>query len=51
MVVQAEQLCEDWRHKTVSKDDVLTQDTAASLEADNLSRPNWGCKFGENRAS
>ena len=50
VIVDAEHLCRDWRHKTVSKKDVLTQETAADLEADNLSRPNWGCKYGENRA-
>ena len=50
VIVTADQLCADWRHKTVSKHDKLTQDTAAAIEADNKSRPNWGCQYGENRA-
>lgn len=50
MVVQAEQLCKDWRHQTVSKDDKITQDTAAGMEASNKSRPNWGCAEGRDEA-
>lgn len=50
MIVTAEELCRDWRHQTVSKNDRLTQETAEQIEANNLSRPNWGCKLGENRA-
>lgn len=43
-------LCRDWRHMTVSKDDRMTEETASQIEASNLSRPNWGCKFGANSA-
>lgn len=50
MIVTADELCRDWQHQTVSKDDKLTQGTAEQIEANNLSRPAWGCKQGENRA-
>lgn len=50
MLVTADELCKDWRNMTVSKKDVLTQETAEQIEASNLSRVNWGCKLGENRA-
>lgn len=50
MIVTADELCKDWRNMTVSKKDVLTQETAEQIEASNLSRVNWGCKLGENRA-
>lgn len=49
VVATAEQLCQDWRHQTVSKDDKLTQGTAEQIEASNKSRPAWGCQYGENR--
>lgn len=49
-VVTADALCKDWRHKTISKDDRLTDATAAQIEADNKSRPNWGCSYGKNEA-
>lgn len=48
--VNSAELCQDWQHKTVSKDDKLTQGTAASIEADNKSRPAWGCLYGQNKA-
>lgn len=50
LVVTVEELCKDWRHKTVSKQDRLTEQTASDLEADNKSRPNWGCEYGANKA-
>ncbi len=50
LVVTADALCKDWRHKTVSKNDKLTDQTASNIEADNLSRPNWGCEYGQNRS-
>lgn len=50
IVVTAEELCKDWRHQTVSKDDRLTDRTAAQIEASNESRPNWGCAPGKNKA-
>lgn len=50
-VVTAGELCQDWRHKTVSKDDKLTEKTASDLEADNKSRPAWGCAYGKNEAA
>jgi outer membrane biogenesis lipoprotein LolB len=49
-VVTADELCQDWQHKTVSKNDKLTQDTAAGIEADNKRRPAWGCAYGKNEA-
>jgi hypothetical protein len=49
-VVTAEELCRDWQHQTVSKHDTLTDKTASQIEANNKSRPNWGCQPGENRA-
>lgn len=52
MIVTAEQLCKDWRDIKVSKaDKKITEETAQQIEANNLSRPAWGCKLGENRAS
>lgn len=51
MIVTAEQLCKDWRDIKVSKQDKgITETTAQQIEANNLSRPAWGCKPGENRA-
>lgn len=50
-VIATDELCRDWRHQDVSKHDTLTQETAQQIEANNLSRPAWGCKLGENRAS
>lgn len=50
MIVTADELCRDWRHSTISKNDVLTQETAEQIEASNNSRPAWGCQPGENRA-
>lgn len=50
MIVTADELCKDWRHGTVSKNDKLTQETAEHIEGSNKSRPNWGCEPGENRA-
>lgn len=49
-VVTADELCKDWQHQTVSKDDKLTQGTAEQIEAGNKSRPAWGCEYGQNRA-
>lgn len=48
VIADATALCEDWRHQTVSKKDVLTDDTAAGIEASNKSRPNWGCEYGKD---
>lgn len=50
IVATADELCQDWRHKTVSKNDVLTEKTASDLEGDNEARVNWGCKPGHNTA-
>lgn len=49
-VVTVEEMCRDWRHMTVSKKDVLTEETASGIEAGNKSRPAWGCQFGKNEA-
>jgi len=40
-------LCRSWRHQTVSKNDVLTDETASQIEASNKSRPAWGCTYGK----
>lgn len=50
VVVTAEALCKDWGHQTISKADKLSDETASQIEANNKSRPNWGCEYGENRA-
>lgn len=50
-VIATDELCRDWRAMTVSKKDVLTQETAEQIEASNGSRVNWGCAVGQNRAS
>lgn len=50
VVVTADELCRDWQHQTVSKDDKLTQGTAEQIEGSNKSRPAWGCEYGQNRA-
>lgn len=50
-IVSAPELCRDWQHQTVSRNDRMTEATAAQIEASNKSRPAWGCKFGENRSN
>jgi hypothetical protein len=50
VVVTAEELCKSWRHQTVSKDDKITNDTAAVAEGNNKSRPEWGCEYGADKA-
>lgn len=50
VVVTADQLCQSWKHQTVSKDDKVTNDTAAIAEGNNKSRPEWGCEYGKNKA-
>lgn len=50
VIVTADELCKDWQHQTVSKDDKFTQGTAEQIEAGNKSRPAWGCEYGQNRA-
>lgn len=49
-IVASEELCRDWRETSVSKDDKLTEGTASQIEANNKSRPNWGCKYGEQKS-
>ncbi len=46
-----DELCKSWTHGTISRDDKLTEKTAADQEARNNSRPAWGCEYGENRAA
>jgi hypothetical protein len=48
--VTADELCRDWRHQSVSKDDKLTDKTASGIEGSNDARANWGCRPGENVA-
>jgi hypothetical protein len=50
IVVTAEELCRSWRHQTVSKDDRITDGTAATIEGNNQSRGEWGCQPGQNKA-
>ena len=49
-VIATEQLCQSWRHQTVSKHDKLTDKTASGIEGSNNARPAWGCQPGGNRA-
>lgn len=39
----SENLCQDWRAISVSKHDKITEQTASEIEANNKSRPAWGC--------
>ena len=48
-LIAADKLCESWRHQTIRKADVLTEETAAGIEGSNKARPEWGCAYGENR--
>lgn len=48
--IASEYLCKSWRHQTVSKNDQLTEATAAQIEGNNKSRPEWGCEYGDDRA-
>lgn len=43
-------LCKDWQHQTISKRDTLTDQTATQIEANNKSRPAWGCAYGKQVA-
>ena len=47
--IAASKLCGSWTHQTIKKRDQLTEDTASQIEANNKSRPAWGCVYGENR--
>jgi hypothetical protein len=47
-VIAVEELCQSWRHQSVSKRDKLTDETASQIEGNNKARPAWGCKPGEN---
>lgn len=49
VVVTASELCRSWKHQTVSKDDKITNDSAAIAEGNNKSRPEWGCEYGKNK--
>ena len=49
--IAADSLCSSWRHETISKNDKLTEKTAKQIEANNKSRPAWGCVYGENIAA
>lgn len=49
--IAADQLCLSWRHQTISKNDKLTDNTASQIEANNKSRPAWGCVYGQNMAA
>lgn len=48
VVATAENLCRDWQHQKISKNDKLTDGTASQIEANNKSRPTWGCAYGRN---
>lgn len=49
-LIAAEQLCQSWRHQTISKHDKITDGTASQIEGSNKARPEWGCEYGANRA-
>lgn len=49
-VIAVDELCQSWKHQTVSKKDKLTDDTASQVEGNNKARPAWGCEPGEDRA-
>jgi hypothetical protein len=48
--VTADELCRDWQHQQISKKDALTEPTASQIEANNKSRPAWGCEYGANKS-
>lgn len=50
VVIAADELCKSWKHQTVSKKDVLTDETATIAEGNNKARPEWGCMLGKNEA-
>lgn len=50
IVATAETLCKDWQHQKIGKADKLTEETASQIEANNKSRPAWGCEYGANKA-
>lgn len=49
IVVTADALCKSWRYQTVSRKDVLTQETAAGIEGNNKARVTWGCHPNEDK--
>ena len=50
-LIATDSLCKSWRHQTISKDDVIkSEETAAIIEGNNRSRPEWGCAYGKNEA-
>ena len=51
LVLTADNLCRDWQHQQIRKADTITEPTASQIEAQNKSRPHWGCQYGENRAA
>ena len=50
VVIANAELCRSWRHQTVSKDDQLTNQTAAIAEGNNNARTRWKCVWGKNQA-
>ena len=50
VVLSVDDLCQSWRHQTVSKADKLTQPTAAIADGNNRARPEWGCEPGKDQA-
>ena len=49
--ISQKDLCEKgWKHLDVSKNDKLTQKTAAKMEGNNNARPLWGCEPGKDQA-
>lgn len=47
--VETAELCKSWRHQTVSKNDVITDETASGIEGNNKARPAWGCEYGKDK--
>lgn len=50
VVISADKLCQSWKHQTVKPSDVISDATAAKIEGNNKSRPEWGCEYGKDKA-
>jgi hypothetical protein len=49
-LIAADKLCRDWTHQQIRKADQIPDPTASQIEANNKSRPNWGCAYGKNES-
>lgn len=48
--IAVDNLCRDWTHQKIKNADRLAEPTASQIEANNKSRPNWGCVYGKNES-